>query len=1125
MAANYQPLFKLHDTQRQASKPDELIMLLASAGTGKTQVLSARVLRLLLHGNRPEAILALTFTKAGAAEMAHRINERLAKWVMASDADIDRDLEALGEKPGAKLRDTARTSFASVLDARGGGLRIQTIHSFCQSLLGGFPAEAGLNPGFRLIDSREEAALPRAVLTELIENGDRDFLTQVQDLALDRGEGGIMAFLKSCARVADDLARLDGVNLYALVSRVLSGSLDIRAEVIGLCSNPLAVMPLLIDYMDEMNRWATPTGATRIDKMSDWMAGTPEQRADSTASLLRAWQTQAGTIYATPKTGTFQQLAADLDQWGVRLHEKAILAGQAEHFASALQVGRHFAMAYRAAKQAVGLVEYDDLIRRTAALLQTPGMGEWVRYKLDQGIDHILIDEAQDTNASQWEIVKALTEEFFSGEGAREDNDLRTVFAVGDTKQAIFGFQGTSPKNFTDARDYFRQRAESVDRELHDLALTRSFRTTRPVLRLVDEVISVVGGETMGVMDFIERHETAIGDCGAVTLLPPVTGEIEDEEAGEEDWASDTQRLLANRIADQLSGWLGDDRLWLTKQGRPLEPGDVLILLRSRGTIAQLIVARLHERGIPVAGLDRLALGAPLAVKDLLACVRFALQPLDDLNLACLLVSPLMGWDQVQLYQAAKQRGGNSLWSHLPEEPRARLLPILGAADMTAPSQFLEMILSGPLQGRKALLARLGEEARDPIDALINAALEFERSHPPSLQAFIDWFDRGEVEIKREAESSGNAVRVMTAHGAKGLQAPLVILADATRNPDSVTRTSLEMIVQPEGIKLPLFRPRKADRVGLLQVAADAADLAEREEHWRLLYVALTRAEERLVIAGALNARDKNGPHEQSWYAVVRQAMVNLAAGECDVPLWQGTALHYEVTGDQVVKQLPLFRDDRPARPRWLDEMAPDEERPARPLAPSALGPDDETSPPPSPALQAAAERGRLLHGLFERLPDVAPEHRAMVAEQWLRGAGGNAGAGLAAQAMAVIDNPAFAALFVPGALVEAPLAGIVDDMVIAGAVDRLLVSDTQVLVVDFKTGRRVPGQIDQAPISHLRQMSAYALLLRGIFPGRRVKAALLYTNGPVLMELTDALIEAHKPGLQGQQDNLGPAS
>ncbi len=1121
----YQPLYRLRKTQLEAAKPDELIWLSASAGTGKTQVLSARVLRLLLHKMRPETILALTFTKAGASEMAHRINERLSKWVMASDADINQDLGALGETPSAAMRETARTSFARVLDARGGGLRIQTIHSFCQSLLGGFPAEAGLNPGFRLMDSREEAALPRSVLTELVETADPEFLEQLQELALERGEGGVQPFLKSCAAAADDLARLDGVNLYAMISRVLSGSLDIEAEVVALCADPLAVKPLLLDYMEEMNRWGTKTGNERIDKLSDWMAGSPQQRAESTAQLLRGWQTATGTIYAAPKTDAFRELAEALDQWGMQLHEKAILAGQARRFSKALNVGRHFAIAYRAAKEVAGFVEYDDLIKRTVALLQTPGMGEWVRYKLDQGIDHILIDEAQDTNSRQWDIVRALADEFFAGSGAKDDDIIRTLFAVGDFKQAIFGFQGTNPKNFSDAYDHFEAKAESVDRKLHNLSLNESFRTTTPVLTLVDEVINVVGAQTMGVRDAIDPHQTGIGNYGAITLLPPVSNMIEDEEAGEEDWASDTQRLFAKRLADQLVIWLGKDRLWLAKQGRSLEPKDVLILLRSRGTLAQLIVARLHERGIPVAGLDRLALGSPLAVKDLLACVRFALQPEDDLNLACLLVSPLFGWDQGQLYDAAKKRGEKRLWSHLNEDARARLVPILNAADMASPYQFLEMILSGPIQGRKALLARLGEEARDPIDALLNAALEFERSHPPSLQAFIDWFDHGEVEIKREAESGGNAVRVMTAHGAKGLQAPLVILADATRNPEMMQKSALSITADPEDINLPLFRPRKQDLVGPLKVAAELADLAEREEHWRLLYVALTRAEERLVIGGALNAKDKDGPHEQSWYAMVRQAMVNIGAEEIEDKLWTGSALHYEVTGPHEVKQIPLFTDDKPSRPRWLDVMAPQEARPLRPLAPSNLGSDDESNPPPSPQLQAAAERGRMLHALFERLPDVPPDRREAVADHWLKGAGGIADAGrrmaLTADALAVVNNPEFAAVFAPGTLAEAPLAGVVDTIVISGTVDRLLVSDDQVLVVDFKTGRRVPRTIAQAPASHLRQMSAYVCLLRGIFPDKEVKAALLYTNGPALMPLPLELIELHKPSLQGQQDNL----
>ena len=1116
----YQPLVKLVDSQLDATKPDELIWLSASAGTGKTQVLSARVLRLLLNQVRPESILALTFTKAGAAEMADRINERLAKWVMASDSEINADLKALGETPTSDLRNTARTSFARVLDARGGGLRIQTIHSFCQSLLGSFPAEAGLNPGFRLMDVREEASLPRTVLASMADAADADTLERLEELALDRGEGGATKFLNNCASAADDLAQLDGVNLYAMISRALSGLLDIEAAVVDLCTDPLPTKPLLDEFVEQMKQWGTPTGEKRIVIVNEWLTMSPKERSQSTGALLRAWQTGDGKIAALPKNDEFQQLAASLFRWGSVLHEKALLAKHAVRFSRALDVGRQFAILYREAKQAAGLVDYDDLIRRTVRLLHTPGMGEWVRFKLEQGIDHILIDEAQDTSVAQWDIVRALAGEFFAGEGARDDSVVRTLFAVGDFKQAIFGFQGTNPRNFSDARDGFATEALAIDRTLHELSLNRSFRTSSPVLRLVDEVISVVGADTLGVRDAVDPHETAIGEFGAITLLPPIAADSDGDDTGEEDWVSDAQRLLAKRIADQLSLWLGEERLWLNKQGRALEPKDVLILLRSRGDLAQLIVARLHERGIPVAGLDRLALGAPLAVKDLLACARFALQPEDDLNLACLLVSPLIGWTQTQLYDAARQRGDKHLWPHLGEEARAPLLPILGAVDMTSPYQFFELILSGPMQGRQKLLYRLGEEARDPVDALLSATLEFESNHPPSLQAFVDWFDRGEVEIKREAESGGNAVRVMTAHGAKGLQAPLVILADATRNPDSMPKSSLSLTIEPENVSLPVFRPRKEENVGPLRLASDLADLAEREEHWRLLYVALTRAEERLVIGGALTRKDSNGPPQASWYAMVRQAMVNIGAIETEAGLWGGVSLHYEVAGQVEVKQLPLFADDRPARPTWFDKPAPDEVKPLRPLAPSSLGPDNESAPPVSAARSEAARRGRLLHALFERLPAVPALHRAKAADDWLRGAGGVSDSAtrtqLANDAINVIEYPEFADIFSPEALTEAPLAGIVESLVISGTVDRLLVSEREVLVVDYKTGARVPRAAELAPPSHLRQMAAYAALLGGIFPEKTIRAALLYTNGPVLLPLADALLAAHKPGLQG---------
>ena len=757
-------------------------------------------------------------------------------------------------------------------------------------------------------------------------------------------------------------------------------------------------------------------------------------------------------------------------------------------------------------------------------------MGDWIRFKLDQSTDHILIDEAQDTNSEQWEIVTALSGEFFAGDGAK-GNTRRTLFVVGDYKQAIFGFQGTDPQQFNLAREYFSAAAAQAEEELLDLSLMRSFRSGPAVLEVVDATLAVLGHEALGLPRADAAHVSARGGSGSVSLLPPVSGlasEDEDDEAAEQ-WLGDAALAFARDLAAQVKHWTTGGLMLRNQGGRPARPEDVLILLRSRGDLARLIVSRLYEAGVPVAGVDRLRLNAPIAVMDLLACIRFALQPGDDLTLAALLVSPLIGWSQDELYARAHGRKG-ALWPHLRAtltvDDLAIPYALLRMADLTTPYRFLETILSGPIRGRAKLIARLGEEARDPVEELLNAALAFERDAPPSLQLFVDWFDRGDVEIKRDPSKPESAVRVMTVHGAKGLQAPIVVLADATSDPDFKKPRDLKWLAE-EGLTLPVFRPTKSELVGSLKESAEQGDARERQEHWRLLYVALTRAEEHLFIGGALSpTQAARGMGDDCWHMRAGAALASLgavadAAGML-VHSREGKILAVGKAGKADTREAVVMPD-------WLLCAAPQEARPPRPLAPSVIeAPDTESSPPPDKAMRDAARRGILLHSLFERLPQVSPPRRADAADAWLERSAGVTDqaerAKLVRDTLAVIERPDFAAIFGPDALAEAPLAGVVGARVVSGTVDRLLIGARDILVVDFKTGRRVPDSVASVSEHHKAQMGAYAALLAQIFPDHRVQAALLYTTGPSLIALPDDVVAAYKPGYRDLQDKLAGA-
>ena len=458
-----------------------------------------------------------------------------------------------------------------------------------------------------------------------------------------------------------------------------------------------------------------------------------------------------------------------------------------------------------------------------------------------------------------------------------------------------------------------------------------------------------------------------------------------------------------------------------------------------------------------------------------------------------------------------------------------RLADLLLDAFWRAPTSlrrtsFSKIFLSGPFDGRRKLIRRLGEEARDPIEELLNASAGFRNAE---RRRRCNAFSTGLIAVMSRSCATRarhlDSVRVMTAHAAKGLQAPVVILADATVDPTAAPRSLVKWTPEPGAAPLPIFRPRSSERGGPLDEAIMALETRELAEHWRLFYVAATRAEERLVIAGALGTRAQGVPPEASWYAAADRAFAALgvAANE-GVRRFEGLTPQPPIAARKTV--LPAVESVEPL-PGWARAPAPVEARPSRPLSPSSLGEDAVSDPPPGPAMRAAAERGRLIHALFERLPPVAPGQRAGAADRWLAQAGGvedpMARREIVAAVMAVLDDPAHAMLFGPDALGEAPIAAtLADGMVVAGTVDRLLVSDDLVRVVDFKTGRLCPRSEQEIPPYHLAQMAAYAAALGVILPGRRIEAALLYTAGPTLFALPPVLLDAHKPRLPNAEQS-----
>jgi len=1148
MSSEKSKIFPLKDRQIDAVEPETNVWLSASAGTGKTQVLTARVFRLLLTEKvDPEHILCLTFTKAGAAEMADRINRQLAAWVRMDDTRLASDLAAIGASTGPETRDRARTLFARVLDAQGGGLRIMTIHGFCQSLLASFPEEAAISSMFKPIEARDQKILAREALGDLLleeeQAGRPQIIEAIQRLSVRMGEEATEQFLMACAAKADAMEGLPS-GILPFVRGLLGLPIDGDAQswLADRCRDEVIDLRSITLLRDAMAEAGGKKEQERQLAIRLWLSLSPEERGGALADVHLAWATKTTGAPPKPTKGLLKALpdydfiAGSLFEWSNGLLEKAALFEYADLFAGALEAGRAFYHRYADAKRLHGVVDFDDMIRMTARLLQKSDMAEWIRYKLDQRTDHILIDEAQDTNVAQWDIVRALAGEFFAGMGVEPERH-RTLFTVGDFKQAIFGFQGTSPHNYANARTEFFALAEASEKPFGDLSLDRSFRSTPPILKVVDATLEQLSHEQLGLDHKIPEHRSNYLDAsGSVTLWKPIANSSDGDDEDEESWASEEKRVFAQQLAVQIKQWLSPENpLWLDREDRALQPKDVLILVSKRDELSALIVARLFAEKVPVAGIDRIRLNQPLVVQDLLAAIRFVLQPNDDLNLASLLVSPLLGWSQENLLargHRGKDHSEKSLWEFLRRqdglgEQIKPLMQLLAMADFNTPYQFLETILSGSMQGRRKLLSRLSHAAVDPLDELLATALAFERDHIPTLQGFLDWFDRGDVEIKREQVEGGNEVRLMTVHGAKGLQAPLVVLADATVDPGNKQRGGFT-ITLGEGtdheLEYPVVPVRKAERVGILAEHAAYADKVAMEEHWRLLYVAMTRAEEHLVVAGVLGPRAKGEVPELSWYGAMERGLMALGCDWREDPDW--FAVREYRTENRNKPAMTAVVDaghdqdtGKTAPPDWLFRTAPEESRPPRPLTPSHLGPDDASNPPPDLTMRDAAERGILLHSLFQRLPNILPERRMDVADRWLERQKQITDPARRAEiiktVLAVMDNPIWSALFAPESLAEAPIAAVVGEHVISGTVDRLLITDDHIYVVDFKTGRRVPDDAEQAPVAYLRQMAAYVAALEKIFPDRPIKAGLLYSHGPQMLELSPDLIDRHKPGFE----------
>ncbi len=1149
--------------QAESSHPTNSAWVSANAGSGKTTVLARRVIRLLLAGTDPARILCLTFTKAAAAQMVSRVFEILAGWTTSSDADLAVAIAELeGDVPDAAELVEARRLFARALDTPG-GLKIQTIHAFCERLLHQFPFEANVAGHFDVLDERDAAVLAdearRAVLARA--NADPDgplgrALAIVLSAASDYGHE---------TAIAEFVAKRDRVHAWI----VASGSLDkaiqdlrrtlglrqgettasLRTEVVAKAPLDAAEVRRLVDALRRSGGPKNEDAAARLEPYAT--STDADRRVDA---WLDFFMTNGGFRKSVVSAGVNEEWSG-LD--GILVAEIARLRALVDRISTAACFESSAAMLrlcnaaiteYDRLKQTRGVLDFEDLVVRTANLLSRVNASRWVHYKLDRGLDHILVDEAQDTSPRQWQVIRTLAEEFFAGEGAGET--VRTLFAVGDEKQSIFSFQGAVPAWFSRVRRDLGGQARAAGRTWVDRELHLSFRSTPVVLSAVDEVFRAEAAHRglTGEMQAPTHTAWRRNDPGRVVIWPMIEPPKRPEA---KDWATPLDHLsddspevqLANRIAATIAAWINEGET-LEATGRPVRAGGILVLTRSRGALSDAINRALKTRGVPIAGADRLTLTDHIAVMDLMALGRVALLPEDDLSLAALLKSPLIGLGETALYDLAHGRRG-SLWHSLATKAtertdlaaaKASLDRWRALADYRDPHAFFAGVL-GPDGGRRAFLRRLGAEAEDVLDEFQAQALAYERVNTPSLEGFLHWLTTAEIEIKRDTELRRDEVRVMTVHGAKGLESDIVFLVDNGSMPVHPTHDPkvLPLTDDPdpaEPAPMVWMRSIKAMPASVERYVRSARERA-REEYRRLLYVGMTRARDRLYVCGIAK---RTTDRKLGWHALVAEALApeatEIRATTGDVEALEWRARPAPAAGRS---QPEAAGPTQIESPDWLSRAAlpppatPRHLTPSRALDAAIGGTDGDESyrlivARREASAEAALVRGRLVHRLLQSLPDIAPPDREAVGARYLAAVSDKMPeadrAQLVAEVLAVLDDPAFAAVFAPGSRAEVEIAGSVEHAsgpaTVSGRIDRLAVAADEVLIVDYKTNRPAPDRLSEVPPDYIAQLALYRVVLRQLYPGRAVAAALLWTDRPALMEIPAVALDAAAAAVLG---------
>ena len=860
----------LSPDQDRAADPLVNVWVQANAGTGKTSVLVQRLLRILFRSdiNKPSGILCLTYTNAGAGEMRNRILRALREWAVASDDDLIELLDGVALNKPATAADIAyaRSVFFWYIDNTD-ALKIKTIHGFCEEILHRFPLEAGISPAWSLISDMNQRVLLQEAFDTLIKTSGNDTSGRVSD-AFEHIVGRISEYslsdlMKIISGQYKHFFSVENIESYReYFIKTIKYFLELN-KVPNIDVPVIDLQKILVLLDNKIRTSKTPAAyLTNLFNLT-------KQYIDNAINFdeyKTAYLTKEGTLNKTVAKVDF--LVAEQERV-YQINQYAINKKVFDDTLALFDLSAAFTTIYRDIKQQRNLLDFDDLILYTRRLFAKPDIMGWVLSQLDVSLSHILVDEAQDTPPEQWDILQMLVGDFFvSGDTG---NLPHTLFVVGDTKQAIYGFQGADFRAFIASRDDIIRQIKNNFRTISEIPLAQSFRSLSSILYVVD---AFFGNDQVALETGFHNnaHKCFRRDKSGVVELHHLVVKRDNDNVS-----------LATYINDVVS------KVKEVLLGGKYSPNDIMVLVQRREPFVAPLVAALKRNGIAVAGSDRIVLPDFAPIRDLMNLVRFCLNTADDYSLCCVLKSPIFRLTEANIFNLCKNKNDVNKGKEEANKINVfdivrdvcpdiyeRLNTLVEKAKFMAPYSFFSDVLNSG--ARSEFISALGDQVIDPLEEFMTICLAYERTQPGTLHHFIKWFITGGSEIKRNMNAT-LGVRIATVHGSKGLEAPVVFLVDTTRIPESEKILPIVPEIMPANVPVNMTMPTPWLWTTTANSSKNCALALEQlmnwrmEEYYRLLYVAMTRARDELYIYGYTSYKNAN---EKSWHSMLWRVLGNL---------------------------------------------------------------------------------------------------------------------------------------------------------------------------------------------------------------------------------------------------------